>query len=266
MGLESKSEGRYLLTREAWESMAHEYADMPIPTPEDNAFFRLFKESYPYDPRKTTVLDIGCGSGQYSIGISKYCKSVVGIDFSSNMINQARKNVERYVVKNVEFFEVDWKNVDLDQKPYSDGFDVVFAHTTPALSSEKAFHKMRAVCNGKCFISLPTRRSDRLLEGALAMIGKAPIPWDTDSRIPILFGKLWDDGLDPLLFYEPDSTWDQTCNVEEAYGYCIRAIEEHDALNPDEKETIRKYVHQQAERGKVHWKTHTNIVTIHWEE
>ena len=66
------------------------------------------------------VLDIGTGTGAWgSLFLKNGCKSVTGVDFSSKMIKQARKNHE-----DMDFIIADAK--DLNQIP-DNSFDIVTA-------------------------------------------------------------------------------------------------------------------------------------------
>ena len=40
--------------------------------------------------RNYSILDIGCGNGYYTFGLSNYCKSIIGIDPSEHMIKDAK--------------------------------------------------------------------------------------------------------------------------------------------------------------------------------
>ena len=44
--------------------------------------------------KEDVILDLGCGEGNISYLISKYCKKVIGIDYDKNLIFKAKKNYE----------------------------------------------------------------------------------------------------------------------------------------------------------------------------
>jgi ubiquinone/menaquinone biosynthesis C-methylase UbiE len=51
------------------------------------------------------VLDIGCGTGRFTIPLAKKCKTIIGIDFSEHMLDVARKKGTG--IKNIHFQKVD---------------------------------------------------------------------------------------------------------------------------------------------------------------
>ncbi len=60
-----------------------------------------------------SLIDIGCGTGDLSFDASKIINESVGIDFSKNMINLAKKKFKR---KNLKFYNDNFFNFDPGQK------------------------------------------------------------------------------------------------------------------------------------------------------
>ncbi len=69
--------------------------------PNGQAFFdeRVFGEA----PDCTDVLDCGCGDGTFTLRVAKATRHVVGVDFSGNMIETARRCAQANAVTNVTF-------------------------------------------------------------------------------------------------------------------------------------------------------------------
>lgn len=65
------------------------------------------------------VLDVACGTGHASLAIAKLLPTgkVTAVDFSSGMLDQARRKAASLDVRNVEFMEQDMQNLN-----FSDGF------------------------------------------------------------------------------------------------------------------------------------------------
>jgi SAM-dependent methyltransferase len=79
-------------------------------------------------PNFKTVLDAGCGHGDFTIRMSKYAKRIIGIDNSIEMIKIAQKLLESNQVDNVEFLHASTK-LDL---PFTDEqFDLIYDRRGP---------------------------------------------------------------------------------------------------------------------------------------
>ncbi|MES2141649.1 MAG: 23S rRNA (uracil(1939)-C(5))-methyltransferase RlmD [Pseudomonadota bacterium] len=69
------------------------------------------------------VLDLFCGLGNFSLPIATQCKSVIGIEGSLQLVEQARKNAMHNAISNVEFYASDLstaiKEQEWSQKPFN---------------------------------------------------------------------------------------------------------------------------------------------------
>ncbi len=50
-----------------------------------------------------TLLEIGCGTGEFAIAAAEQCSKVIAVDVSLPMLEFARRKAERRDVKNIEF-------------------------------------------------------------------------------------------------------------------------------------------------------------------
>ena len=81
------------------------------------------------------ILDVGCGSGVYSIFFAKKGANIIGIDFSSSMISLSRKNAKRENCK-CEFLVMNFLNFENKSKFDSLLFIGVFDYV-----AKKEIHK-----------------------------------------------------------------------------------------------------------------------------
>jgi len=51
------------------------------------------------------VLDLYCGTGTIGMLISKYCKSVIGVEVNKEAINSANRCKDKNSIKNIEFYQ-----------------------------------------------------------------------------------------------------------------------------------------------------------------
>lgn len=75
-----------------------------------------------------SVLDAGCGHGEFTIKMSRYARSIIGFDNSIELIKIADSILEEAQVKNVQFTHASTKS-DL---PFYDGqFDLIYNRRGP---------------------------------------------------------------------------------------------------------------------------------------
>jgi len=105
------------------------------------------------------VLDIGCGTGNFSIKLAKKGAEVVGIDVSEAMLAKARKKAEKKNL-NIKFYKNDVTSLDFEDN----SFDAVFSMAAVEFIDDikKAFKEMKRVVKpgGKILLGTITKDSD----------------------------------------------------------------------------------------------------------
>ena len=76
------------IQRRIWDRAAKDYGELPIPSLEDDPFLREMGRALPLTSSLRT-LDIGCGSGIYSMALAPKVQEAVGVDISPAMIQAA---------------------------------------------------------------------------------------------------------------------------------------------------------------------------------
>ena len=102
--------------------------------------------------KEHTVLDVACGSGIVSVAFALKAKSVVGLDITQAMLDEAQKKKEQQNLTNIAF-EIG----SVDSLPYEDeSFDIVFTRYSfhHFLNPKEALEEMIRVCKkgGKIII------------------------------------------------------------------------------------------------------------------
>src|SRR5690606_21142874 len=79
-------------------------------------------------PKFESVLDAGCGHGEFTLKMSKYAKKLIGFDNSTEMIKIAKQILIESKQTNIEFVEASTKT----ELPFSnDQFDLVYDRRGP---------------------------------------------------------------------------------------------------------------------------------------
>ncbi len=100
------------------------------------------------------ILDVGCGSGVYSVDFARRgAGRVVGVDFSGNMLELAREEAERHrVADRCEFIQADFLELNLEDK-----FDISIAMGVFDYVPDQAtfLRKMVALTTDKVIVAFP---------------------------------------------------------------------------------------------------------------
>ncbi|MDD2665723.1 MAG: class I SAM-dependent methyltransferase [Methanocellales archaeon] len=117
------------------------------------------------------VLDVGCGTGNYSIELARMCLKVVGIDTSVNMLKIAREKAEKGEL------DITFVLGTAESLPFNDDqFDMILLVTTfEFLDPEKAIVEMKRVL----------KKDGRIILGVL---NKWSL-WAFERRMKSLFNK-----------------------------------------------------------------------------
>ena len=101
------------------------------------------------------VLDVGCGSGVYSVDFARRgARRVVGVDFSANMLALARREAEQHeVADRCEFVQADFLEFDPEET-----FDISIAMGVFDYVPDQVpfLRKMAALTTGKVIVAFPS--------------------------------------------------------------------------------------------------------------
>ena len=243
----------------AWDSVAEDYVYDSSVTLEKNTFLQFLQSKIELSPNMT-VLDVGCGAGAYSLALAPKVKKVVGIDFSPKMIEAANRSVAQLSIANAEFFERDWHNCDASE--FKGQYDIVFAHTTPAVVDYGSFMKMMEASKKYCFFCKPARRTDEVLDRLHSLLGMNQLKYD--ESIAYTFDTIWAHGFNPELSYEK-TVWKSSKSLDEAKIWYLGRLKGTGHLTFAQEEMVCQYLASISENGRVSETTHTTLVNMFWE-
>ncbi|MCX7857912.1 MAG: methyltransferase domain-containing protein [Deltaproteobacteria bacterium] len=124
------------------------------------------------------ILDIGCGTGIYTLPLASEARLVCGIDCSCEMLSILKNQAERHGLENIVLLNYFWEDVDPKELGFTKKFDIVMAMMTPAVKSVRDILKMED-CSKEWLIYMGWgKRKNHLMEKIFAMHG---IEWNFHS-------------------------------------------------------------------------------------
>ena len=241
----------------AWDSVAGDYVREAKNNFETDPFLRFVSEKVRLD-RNMSVLDVGCGAGAYAAALAERVGRVDGVDFSPEMVRLGREYAERNGLNNLHFLERNWHTCDGSE--FKGKYDLVFAHTTPAIMDYTTFMKLYKASRKYCFFSRPCRRTDEVLDQLRALAG---IESKTDETMSYIFDILWTLGACPEFDYSK-VVWHSERKLEEAERWYLGRLKGSAEIDEKTESRILGFLREIAVDGLVREQIHTTLVNVFW--
>ncbi len=243
-----------------WDLMADSFTAAPLPAADD-PFVRLIREKGPVGPA-TRLLDIGCGTGGYTVRLAEGAREAVGLDISPGMVGAAAGTAAAAGADNVKFAVADWDRLTPGDPLLAGGFDIVYARLSPAIRSATAFEKMLGCCRGLGVLTKPTRRQDTVRRAVFAAAG-AEDRSDDDDAVFYAAELLKGLGYTPEYRYA-DDIWILDRPVHEVLRYHLEQLASLVSLTPALEAKAAAAVGALAEGGIVHERITSVRTTLFW--
>ncbi|MFK5880873.1 MAG: class I SAM-dependent methyltransferase [Sulfurospirillum sp.] len=143
-----------------WDEKAKNYARY---SPCKNSFEANVLEALKktgIDFKDKTILDIGCGTGVYTIRIAKVAKSVDGLDFSANMLQILKEDAQSLDIKNIKTYHTTWADFDIKDTIY----DIALCTMSPAIKLNSDLEKFHLSAKKKIYLGWAGVRNNTVLD------------------------------------------------------------------------------------------------------
>jgi len=107
-----------------------------------------------------TILDIGCGTGAYTLRIAQHATHIDAVDISPEMLRILREDAGKIGLENISTHAQSWEAYPLPDTLY----DIAVATMFPALKEERHFQKMHDAAATKLFLGWGGKRGTELIE------------------------------------------------------------------------------------------------------
>ncbi|HIJ60410.1 MAG TPA: class I SAM-dependent methyltransferase, partial [Nitrospirae bacterium] len=107
------------------------------------------------------ILDIGCGTGIFTLPLARMASKIIGLDNSKAMLERLKDEAQKWSISNVSTFLKAWNDVDIETLCWKKSFHVVWASMTPAIKNDKDILKMEQCAKDWCvFIGWAKKREN----------------------------------------------------------------------------------------------------------
>jgi SAM-dependent methyltransferase len=207
-----------------------------------------------------SVLDIGAGTGAWSILMSPRVKHVTAIEPSASMIGVMRNSLAAENISNVSIVEGEWPDVSVESHDYS-----LCSHAMYAAPDLRAFVlKMVACTRRMCFLLLRAPNLDGVRAEAASHIFGQPL--DSPNFI-IAYNVLLQAGIYASVLMENTGLWEPRASesMEDALADMKRFLALGDSAEYDEYLMGLLKRRLTWEEGKYVWPREVRSALVYWQ-
>ena len=243
----------------AWDSEAEDYLFEEKNNFEDDPFLHFIAEKTELT-REMRTLDVGCGAGAYSVAMARRVGQADGVDLSPRMVELGNAWARDHAIANLRLWVENWHTCGI--APLRKQYDLVFAHTTPAVADYNTLMKLCEASRDCCFLCKPARRSDQVFDEVRRLAG-FPARRDFDDSVAFAFDSLWGLGYNPEVSYAK-TQWLPERTLEEAERWFLGRIRGQSHLSEENERRIREFLKEISIDGIVKERIDTTLVNIYW--
>ena len=245
-----------------WNRMAKHYPDpLDTKTLSDTRKVISIVKGRGVETARSTILDIGCGTGTYTLPLARDAKAVTGLDDSDAMLERLTASISSSGLQNVLYpVKASWRNIDITRAGFEKAFDIVWASMTPALRSGEDFNKMERCSKNWCvYIGWGKKRKNSLMEEIFKLHG---LKYGPPPGVGAAYDILVQSGKNPSLDYF-ETSWDWTGTVHEAVED-MESFIEMQGESPDKK-LINTVLARYEQEGTVSHTTYAEEGILVWQ-
>lgn len=195
---ESRRETKH--SSDHWHGKAREFDERVTARWQQQDSSREFLRQTLLDYPESTVLDIGAGSGAWSLFLSPMAASVTALDPSESMVQCLREQVIRKHVSNIKIIEASWPDVEIEKHDVS-----LCSHAMYNAKDLSAFLlAMQKVTTRRCILLIRAPHP----QGVMAQAARHLWGHGFDSpSFQIAYNVLLDLGIFPNVLMEDTGWW-----------------------------------------------------------
>ena len=157
-------------TREFWNSRAESFPRYEAGADTYEARMLQLARDNGVDFHGKSILDVGCGSGMYTIRLVQQAATVTALDISDEMLRILMQDAAAQGLANIRPVCSDWQHFAPAER-----FQIVFASMTPALTDDAAREKLHACALEQVvFIGFTERKTSDVMAGLYAHYAITP--------------------------------------------------------------------------------------------
>jgi SAM-dependent methyltransferase len=156
--MERLQPGRWALNADFWDTRAKRFAKrLPVSSVAGDPLYRRLRQA---TGRRSTVLDVGAGSGRFTVALAPRVAAVTAVDMSAGMLDVCRRQAKKLGVANVTTVHSRWEDAEVEPA------DVAFSSYVVTLVPDAArfLAKLDSAATQRAFLYLGAYTADAIMD------------------------------------------------------------------------------------------------------
>ena len=156
--MERLQPGRGALNPDFWDSRAKRFAKrLPASSVAGDPLYRRLRQA---TGRRSTVLDVGAGTGRFTVALAPRVASVTAVDPAERMLDVCRRQAAKLGLTNVALVHAKWEDADVEPA------DVAFSSYVVTLVPDAArfLARLDAAATERAFLYLGAYTADAIMD------------------------------------------------------------------------------------------------------
>ncbi|HET7720772.1 MAG TPA: class I SAM-dependent methyltransferase [Acidimicrobiales bacterium] len=156
--MERLQPGRGALSPGFWDSRAKRFATrLPVSSVAGDPLYRRLRQA---TGRRSTVLDVGAGTGRFTVALAPRVASVTAVDHAERMLDVCRRQAAKRGLTNVALVHSKWEDADVEPA------DVAFSSYVVTLVPDGArfLARLDAAATQRAFLYLGAYTADAIMD------------------------------------------------------------------------------------------------------
>jgi len=155
-----------------WDKKAHRYGRYTTESDTLETIICGMMAEMGVDFSGKRVVDIGCGTGVYTLRVAQKAAQVDALDISEEMLKILREDAKNHGLTNIQTHHSDWIDFPLPDVPY----DYALSTMSPATRDRAGFARIHEAATTRIFLGWGDKRGTGLLEELFAAAGQTYTP------------------------------------------------------------------------------------------
>lgn len=105
-----------------------------------------------------TLIDVGAGTGVYTLRLAQSAKEIFALDFSEEMLKVLEEDAQKLNLKNILTCKSSWTQFEPEKH-----YDIAFSTMSPALDKSEDFQKFHDIADTKIYLGWAGQRDSDIL-------------------------------------------------------------------------------------------------------